>query len=112
MNVQDWADQASKQTLHHALLLMGSISAGIIILALTAAFFPIWISEKTYALGKRLGRASKGKSQTEYRRWPWKLFNRASSEEKDDDDETDEETDRESDGEEDKEQPEDMDPDE
>jgi hypothetical protein len=46
MNVREWSGNPADSTLRRVMILMGSASAAIIIVALTAAFFPffpIWI---------------------------------------------------------------------
>ena len=43
MNVRDWTGDSTNNTLHSVLILMGSASAAIIVVALAAAFFPLWI---------------------------------------------------------------------
>src|SRR5437762_10411842 len=88
MNVRDWSGQASNEGLRKVLILMGSVSAAVIALALVAAFFPLWISAKTHALRKKL---NSSKRTQHLRR---KLSNRARPE-GEDESETDEETDQE-----------------
>jgi hypothetical protein len=43
MNVRDWTGDSTNNTLHSVMILMGSASAAIIVVALAAAFFPLWI---------------------------------------------------------------------
>jgi len=96
MNVRDWSGQASNEGLRKVLILMGSVSAAVIVLALLAAFFPLWISAKIHALRKKLGSS---KTTRLLRR---KQSNRAAPK-AEDESETDESTDQEIDEESDSE---------
>lgn len=73
MNVRDWTGDERNSTLHRVMILMGSASAAIIVIALLAAFFPLWFggatkgAEKMKKLRKKVADASPG--LTRITRW-------------------------------------------
>jgi hypothetical protein len=61
MNVRDWTGDPDDSTLRRVMILMGSASAAIILVALAAAFFPLWVGgvgERASELHKKLSKAS------------------------------------------------------
>jgi hypothetical protein len=62
MNVRDWTGDPANSTLQRVMILMGSASAAIIVIALLAAFFPLWFggASKGAKMVKKLhGKVSK-----------------------------------------------------
>jgi len=66
MNVGDWTGDPENSTLRRVMILMGSASAAIIVVALLAAFFPLWYgqaSERAKGLKKLNTKVSQASSR-------------------------------------------------